>query len=247
VTVAPARSEDRAHAPLLLLADGDRDLRQLLERELAAAGFRVTQAETGEDALQRARALKPALVVLDGDLPLAATARGGREVLRRLRAARDTAAMGVVLLTAHGDDGERIAALELGADDVVVKPFSLRELELRVEAVYRRVSDHGGGGGGAGEQVQRAGRIEIDPASFVVRVDGARIPTTMTEFRLLKALSDAGGRVCTREELLVRVSPGAQDIRGRVLRTQIRRLRLKLGDAGAQLETVHSVGYRLRR
>jgi two-component system phosphate regulon response regulator PhoB len=246
VTVAPSRSEDRAHAPLLLLADGDRDLRLLLERELVSAGFRVTQAETGEEALARARALQPALVVLDGDLPLAATARGGREVLRRLRAASDTAAMGVVLLTARGDDSERIAALELGADDVIVKPFSLRELQLRAEAVYRRVSDHGSRGG-ASEQVQRAGRIEIDPASFVVRVDGARIATTMTEFRLLKALSDAGGRVCTREELLVRVSPGAQDIRGRVLRTQIRRLRLKLGDAGAQLETVHSVGYRLRR
>jgi two-component system alkaline phosphatase synthesis response regulator PhoP len=238
------RSEDRAHAPLLLLADGDRDLRQLLERELESAGFRVTQAETGEEALERARVLKPVLAVLDRDLPLAAFVGGGSEVLRRLRAARDTAEMGVLLLTARDDDGVRIAALELGADDVMAKPFSLRELELRVEAVYRRVSDHGGG---EDEKVQRAGRIEIDPASFVVRVDGARIATTMTEFRLLKALSDAGGRVCTREELLLRVSPGPQDLRGRVLRTQIRRLRLKLGPAGAQLETVHSVGYRLRQ
>jgi two-component system phosphate regulon response regulator PhoB len=242
--VRPPRSEDPARAPLLLLADGDRDLRLLLERELEAAGFRVTQAGTGEEALERARALKPTLAVLDGELALGETVGRGGEVLRRLRSARDTAAMGVVLLTARDDDGARIAALELGADDVVAKPFSLRELELRVEAVYRRVSDQGGG---ESEKVQRAGRIEIDPASFVVRVDGARVSTTMTEFRLLKALSDAGGRVCTREELLLRVSPGAQEVRGRVLRTQIRRLRLKLGEAGAQLETVHSVGYRLRQ
>ena len=234
--MTPVSREDRAPAPLLLIADADRDLRLLLERELSPRGFRVTQAETGDEALARARALKPVVAVIDRDLPIV----DGNEVLRRLRAGRDTAAMGVVLLAADDSDGTRIAALELGADDVVGKPFSLRELELRVEAVYRRVSDRGE------ERVLRAGRIEIDPAAFLVRVDGVRVATTMTEFRLLKALSDAAGRVCTREELLERASPGPRDPRGRVLRTQIRRLRLKLGAAGAQLETVHSVGYRLR-
>lgn len=229
--------DDGVHAPLLLLADGDRELRLLLAHELAAVGFRVTHAESGDEALLRAQRLHPALLVLARELPIL----DGSEVLRRLRAARDTAQMGVVLLVAPGGEAERIAALELGADDVVAKPFCLRELQLRVSAVHRRVCDRN-----RDAEPPRAGRIELDPDAFVVRVDGARIPLTRSELRLLQALSDAAGRVCTREELLLRLTPGERDLRGRVLRTQIRRLRLKLGAAGTQLETVHSVGYRLR-
>jgi two-component system phosphate regulon response regulator PhoB len=230
---------DPAHAPLILVVDDNRDLRGLLERELGAAGYRVALAATGEEALVRARALEPALVLLDLGLP----DLDGTEVLRQLHAAPATASLGVIFLSGRTGEDERIRAFELGADDYVSKPFSVRELLLRVEAVCRRAREHSR----AAERVQRAGRIEIDPAAYRVRVDGAPVPVTQTEFRLLQALGDAAGRVCTREELLRRLDPDDRPpARGRALRTQMCRIRQKLGSAAAQLETVRSIGYRLR-
>jgi DNA-binding response OmpR family regulator len=176
-------------------------------------------------------------VLLDLNLP----DLDGIEVLRRLKAQPTTARAAVVLLSARTSEQDRIAAFELGADDYVAKPFSLRELLLRVQAVYRRF--HGSGGD---EPVRRAGRIEIDPGAFVVRVDGAPVTVTITEFRLLQALSEAAGRVCARAELEARAGCGPHVPHSRVLQTHLRRLRHKLGDAGAAIETVRAVGYRLR-
>ena len=176
---------------MILVVDDDDDLRRLLDRELQAAGYRVTQSASGAEALERARRHQPTLVLLDLNLPDV----DGIEVLRQLKATPQTARAGVLLLSGRAAERDRIAGFELGADDYVSKPFSLRELLLRVQAVYRRL---GGVDGDGGDGVRRAGRIEIDPGAFVVRVDGAAVGLTITEFRLLQALSEAAGRVCTR-------------------------------------------------
>jgi len=166
----------------------------------------------------------------------------GIEVLRQLKAGPATARAGVMLLSGRAGEHDRIAAFEAGADDYVAKPFSLRELLLRVQAVLRRLSS----GGEAGDGVRRAGRIEIDAGAFVVRVDGAPVALTITEFRLLQALSEAKGRVCARGELEARAGCGPHVPDSRVLQTHVRRLRQKLGEAGGAIETVRGVGYRLR-
>ncbi|HEX8953813.1 MAG TPA: response regulator transcription factor [Polyangia bacterium] len=221
---------------MILVVDDDRDLRSLLARELTAAGHRVAQAGSGAEALERARVHRPSLVLLDLNLP----DMDGAEVLRHLRAAPTTQGAAVMLLTGRNSEADRIAGLELGADDFVAKPFSVRELLLRIAAVERRVhADQDDG-------VRRTGRIEIDRGAFVVRVDGAPVALTITEFRVLEALSERPGRVCTRVELEQRAGGGPHVPNSRVLQTHVRRLRQKLGVAGEQIETVRAVGYRLR-
>jgi DNA-binding response OmpR family regulator len=224
---------------VILVVDDDADLRRLLERELSSAGYRVTTAANGAEAIERARRHQPSLVLLDLNLPDV----DGVEVLRRLKESPTTARAAVLLVSGRCSERDRIAGLELGADDYIGKPFSLRELLLRVQAVHRRT---GGVEHDAIDGVRRAGRIEIDPGAFVVRVDGASVPLTVTEFRLLQALSERGGRVCTRAELEARAGGGPHVPESRVLQTHMRRLRRKLGDAGGQIETVRAVGYRLR-
>ncbi|MGZ3428934.1 MAG: response regulator transcription factor [Polyangia bacterium] len=224
---------------MILVVDDDADLRRLLERELQAAGYRVAQAGSGAEAIERARRHLPTLVLLDMNLP----DLDGVEVLRRLKSSPVTARVAVVLVSGRCSEADRITGLELGADDYIGKPFSLRELMLRVQAVHRRVN---GAEADLIDAVRRAGRIEIDPGAFVVRVDGAAVALTVTEFRLLQALSDRGGRVCTHAELEARAGGGAHVPQSRVLQTHMRRLRRKLGDAGASIETVRAVGYRLR-
>jgi two-component system phosphate regulon response regulator PhoB len=224
---------------VILVVDDDEDLRRLLERELIAAGHRVVQAASGAEALERARRHQPTLLLLDVNLPDI----DGIEVLRRLKDSPTTARAAVLLVSGRAGESDRIAGLELGADDYIAKPFSLRELLLRVQAVCRRLN---GGDGEPADSARRVGRIEIDPGAFVVRVDGAAIPLTVTEFRLLQALSERGGRVCTRAELETRAGGGPHVPDSRVLQTHMRRLRRKLGDAGTQIETVRAVGYRLR-
>ncbi len=221
---------------MILVVDDDADLRRLLDRELEAAGYQVAQSASGAEAIERARRHQPTLVLLDLNLP----DLDGIEVLRQLKAVPSTARAGVVLLSGRASEADRIAAFELGADDYVIKPFSVRELLLRVRAVYRRL------GNGGAHALRRAGRIEIDPGAFVVRVDGAAVGLTITEFRLLQALSEAAGRVCARAELESRAGCGPHVPKSRVLQTHMRRLRHKLGDAGAAVETVRAVGYRLR-
>ncbi len=220
---------------MILVVDDDRDLRLLLARELTAAGHRVAQAGSGAEALERARVHRPSTILLDLNLPDV----DGFDVLRRLRGEPATSRAAVVLLTGRDTETDRITGLSLGADDYVAKPFSVRELLLRIAAVERRVHDE------PPERVRRAGRIEIDPAAFVVRVDGTPVAVTVTEFRLLEALSDHPGRVCTHAELEQRVGGGPHVPNSRVLQTHVRRLRRKLGAAGAQIQTVRAVGYRL--
>jgi DNA-binding response OmpR family regulator len=204
-----------------------------LERE----GFQVSSASSGEEALRQVRHASPDLVLLDLMLP----AMGGLEVCRKLRQDPATVALPIVMLTAKGDEVDRVLGLELGADDYIVKPFSPKELLARVRAVLRRARPAPGAAGIA------IGALAIDPGTRTVTVQGAPLTLTHKEFELLGALADAQGRVLSREFLLDRVwgYSRASEIESRTVDVHVRRLRVKLGPEGRRILTVKSVGYRL--
>jgi two-component system phosphate regulon response regulator PhoB len=233
-------SADLPNRGLVLIVDDERDLRTLLEFNLKQAGWRTAQAETGAEALVRARSLMPNVVVLDLNLPDVS----GMDVCRLLRAEPATRELPILMLTARGAEADRVSGLELGADDYLTKPFSVRELVLRVEAVSRRRQ-----GGGAPPPKQRlvAGRVALDLDAHLCFVDGAELPLTLQEFRLLAYLIQGSGRVRTREELLADVWNASPELETRTVDTHVKRLRDKLGEAGDIIETVRGLGYRVRQ
>jgi len=225
---------------LVLIVDDERDLRTLLDFNLRQAGWATAEASTGAEALARARSLTPQVIVLDLNLPDVS----GTDVCRVLKADPQTAGIPVLMLTARGSEGDRILGLELGADDYVAKPFSVREVVLRVDSVARRrapveVSP--------GDERLRAGTVELDLAAHLVYVEGKELPLTLQEFRLLAYLVQGRGRVRTRDELLSDVWNASPDLETRTVDTHVKRLRDKLGPAGELIETVRGVGYRIRQ
>jgi two-component system phosphate regulon response regulator PhoB len=243
-------SVDR-RAALILIVEDERDLRALLEFNLRLAGYRTAQAATGAEALAQIEIERPDIVLLDLNLPDIS----GTEVCRRLKADPATRDIVIIMLTARGGESDRIAGFELGADDYVVKPFSVRELVLRIDVVCRRfveprrVDAPGSAAPFAAKasgRLRRCGPIELDPEAFLVRVDGAEVRLALLEFRLLCFLMDGGGKVRTREELLKHVWGYPIDRDSRTIETHVKRLRAKLGPAGERIETVRSIGYRLR-
>jgi phosphate regulon transcriptional regulator PhoB len=218
----------------VLVVEDEPDIRNLIVHHLEQDGFRCRAAATGPDALAAVRTAVPDLVVLDLMLP----GMDGLEVCRRLRASAAT--LPIIMLTAKADEVDRIVGLELGADDYVVKPFSPKELVARVRAVLRR----------AGRMdVTRpltAGGVALDPARHHVTVGGAAVALTPKEFELLQTLMEAAGRVLSREHLLNRVwgYARADEIESRTVDVHVRRLRAKLGAAGARIATVKTIGYR---
>jgi two-component system phosphate regulon response regulator PhoB len=225
---------------LVLIVDDERDLRTLLDFNLTQAGWRTAQAETGAEALVRARSLQPSVVVLDLNLPDVS----GMDVCRLLRSDAATRELPILMLTARGAETDRVQGLELGADDYLTKPFSVRELVLRVEAVSRRRQ-----GAAPSPQKQRltAGRVALDLDAHLCFVDGQELPLTLQEFRLLAYLIQGSGRVRTREELLADVWNASPELETRTVDTHVKRLRDKLGDAGEIIETVRGLGYRVRQ
>lgn len=229
------------HGTLVLIVDDEDDLRSVLDYNLRSAGYRTVQAATGSAALQRASAHKPDIILLDLNLP----DLPGTEVCRQLKATAATEAIPIVMLTARGGEQDRVLGFELGAEDYVPKPFSLRELVHRLDVVRRHhalVKPTGG----RGVRALRAGEIELDPDSYDVRVAGREVQLALLEFRLLQHLLEARGLVCAREEILRKVWEYPRDSESRTVETHIKRLRQKLGDAGMHIETVRGVGYRLR-
>jgi two-component system phosphate regulon response regulator PhoB len=224
---------------LVLIVDDERDLRTLLDFNLRQAGWRTAQAETGAEALARARALHPTVIVLDLNLPDVS----GMDVCRLLRADDETRGLPILMLTARSAEEDRVQGLEVGADDYLPKPFSLRELVLRVEAVSRRRtaapirSEH---------KRAEAGRISLDLDAHLCFLDGNELPLTLQEFRLLAYLIQGRGRVRTREELLADVWNASPELETRTVDTHVKRLRDKLGPAGDMIETVRGLGYRIR-
>jgi two-component system phosphate regulon response regulator PhoB len=227
---------------MVLIVDDERDLRTLLEFNLRQAGYTTAQAATGAEALTRARALQPRVVILDLNLPDVS----GTDVCRLLKSDPQTRGIPILMLTARGAEGDRIAGLELGADDYVAKPFSVREVVLRVEAVARRWLAPEAPKQPAA-RVLRAGPVELDIDAHIVRVDGEPLPLTLQEFRLLAYLVEGKGRVRTRDELLADVWNTSPDVETRTVDTHVKRLRDKLGVAGELIETVRGLGYRIRQ
>jgi phosphate regulon transcriptional regulator PhoB len=224
-------------ASRVLIVEDERDIRDLVLFHLKREGFQVSSASSGEEALRQVRHASPDLVLLDLMLP----AMGGLEVCRKLRQDPATVALPIVMLTAKGDEVDRVLGLELGADDYIVKPFSPKELLARVRAVLRRAKPAPGVGALA------IGALAIDQGTRTVTVQGAPLALTHKEFELLGALADAQGRVLSREFLLDRVwgYSRAGEIESRTVDVHVRRLRVKLGPEGRRILTVKSVGYRL--
>ena len=178
------------------------------------------------------------LVILDLMLP----DMSGLEVLKQLKRHEETAFARVIVVSARSEELDRVLAFEFGADDYVTKPFSPRELMLRVKAVLQRAQ---GASDKPGESIG-AGPIEIDTAMHEARVDGRAIQLTLTEFRLLEELVRAGGRVRSRESLLSQVWGYDSEVMSRTVDTHVRRLRSKLGRAAGWLDTVRGIGYRIQ-
>ena len=221
----------------VLIVEDERDIRDLVLFHLQREGYQVSSASSGEEALRQVRHTPPDLVVLDLMLP----AMGGLEVCRTLRQEPSTAALPIVMLTAKGDEVDRVLGLELGADDYIVKPFSPKELLARVRAVLRRAKP------APGAACITIGELAIDQGTRTVTVQKAPLTLTHKEFELLCALADAQGRVLSREFLLDRVwgYSRAGEIESRTVDVHVRRLRVKLGPEGRRILTVKNVGYRL--
>ena len=223
-------------APSVLVVDDDLDTRRLLVVTLNREGFRCRAVASGAAALLEVQAQLPDLIVLDLIMP----EMDGLEVCWRLRADAATAGVPVIMLTARVEETDRVAGLEMGADDYVVKPFSVKELVARMRAVLRRMRP------GLTGQALRAGRLSLDPARHTVEVSGTPVVLTRKEFDLLHTLLEAAGRVLSREHLLRRVwgYTYAGEIASRTVDVHVRRLRAKLGDEGRRITTIKGVGYR---
>src|SRR5687767_3811711 len=225
-------------APSVSVVEDEAALAEVLQFNLERAGFEVRVHHRGDEAWDAIRAHRPDLVLLDLMLP----GMDGLELTRMLKRDESTARIPVVMLTARGEELDRIVGLELGADDYITKPFSPREVVLRIKAVLRRRQPDGP----PGETIESGG-VRLDAAAHRLWVRGEEVPLTATEFRLLKLLLERGGRVQSRAQLLADVWGYAQDVDSRTVDTHIRRLRRKLGPEAERIETVIGVGYRLRR
>ncbi len=229
----PGQNPPGAH---VLVVEDDPSVAEVVGRYLAQEGFMVAEALDGPSALSRATAVRPDLVVLDLSLP----GLDGLEVLRDLRA---TAQMPVVILTARGEESDRVQGLELGADDYVVKPFSPRELVARVRAVLRRAS--GPAAAGVADMLS-SGDLEVDRKARQARLQGRPVALTAREFDLLVFLMTHRGRVCSRNELLEQLW-GTRHGDNATLTVHVRRLREKIEadpSAPERIKTVWGIGYR---
>jgi len=219
----------------ILVVDDEPDVLHLVEHNLLAANYEIITAADGAEALKRARAALPNLIILDLMLP----ELDGLEVCKLLRRDPSTAAIPIIMLTARAAEMDRVLGLELGADDYVTKPFSPRELVLRVKRLLRGDTQPGD----KAERIQ-AGDLVVDILRHQTFVKGQSVELTATEFKLLTTLAQRRGRVQTRDSLLQEVWGYDNIIDTRTVDTHMRRLREKLGQAAKYLGTVRGVGYR---
>jgi len=224
----------------ILVVDDEEDIVELISYNLEKEGFTVRKAYNGEDALKSVRESRPKLIILDLMLP----GIQGLEVSRTIRNSADLADIPIVMLTAKGEEIDKIIGLEMGADDYITKPFSIRELIARVRAVLRR-----------SETIHRAEdsdvftcrNLKIDYTSYTVSIKGEAVDISPTEYRLLKFLSQHPGRVYTRDQLLDRVWGDEAFVEPRTVDVHIRRLRTHIEEDLSQpyfIQTVRGVGYK---
>jgi two-component system phosphate regulon response regulator PhoB len=223
----------------ILLVEDDEDIRQLLTFTFEAAGFDAITRADGQEGLDAATAEMPDVVILDIMLP----SMSGLDICKELKRNADTESIPVIMLTARGEEVDRVVGLELGADDYVVKPFSPRELVLRVRAVLKRNAP--------AEPVAKQASLKIDGLvmdmdAYKVLIDGEEVLLTATEFKLLAELLKNKGRVRTRDQLLNTVWGYEFEGYARTVDTHVRRLRQKIGDYANYIETMRGVGYRFK-
>ncbi len=230
----------QARSAQILVVEDEPDIAALIAYQLAHAGYRVRTAATGSEAITAIETEPPDLILLDLMLPEIS----GTEVLRTLRARRETAHTPVIILTARREEQDRIEGFELGADDYISKPFSPKELVLRVRAVLRRSEP--AESGAAGRRVLRAGPLLVDMGGHRITVDGEEVNLTPKEFELLVCLMERRGRTQSRAALLEAVWDTTAAIETRTVDMHLGRLRAKLGPAGDYIETVRGFGYRFR-
>jgi two-component system, OmpR family, phosphate regulon response regulator PhoB len=223
----------------ILVVEDERDIAALIAYHLTKEGYRVRTAEGGQEALASVSAERPDLMLLDLMLP----GFSGYEVLQEMKRRPDAAEVPIVVLTARRDEADRVMGLELGADDYVTKPFSPRELVLRVQAVLRRAQAPAVSAGG---RTLRAGPILVDLNALRVAINGDELDLTPTEYRLLVTLMERRGRVQTRQQLLETAWEIHARIETRTVDMHVQRLRSKLGEHGSLIETVRGFGYRFR-
>jgi two-component system, OmpR family, phosphate regulon response regulator PhoB len=222
----------------LLVIEDEKDLQKVLEYNLRQAGHEVLAATHGQDGLRLARESHPELILLDLMLPGLA----GKDICRLLKDAPETRDIPIIIMTARGEEVDRVLGFELGADDYVVKPFSVRELLLRIQAILRRQQ-----GPGEGATAASFGILRIDREAHRTWVEGREIQLTTLEFKLLLTLFDRRDRVQSRDTLLEDVWHMDTEVTARAVDTHMARLREKLGQAGRYIETVRGAGYRFAR
>ncbi|HTG80468.1 MAG TPA: response regulator transcription factor [Geobacteraceae bacterium] len=221
---------------IILIIEDEKDLAELVAFNLEREGYQPVIALDGPSGLEAAQGNAPDLILLDLMLP----GMPGIDICKVLKGNRQTAKIPIILLTAKGEEIDRVVGFEIGADDYVVKPFSTRELLLRVKAVLRRAQPENSAG-----RVIKAGSIVIDTERHIVTIDASEIIVTTTEFKLLLTLAERLGRLQSRELLLKDVWGYNYSGDTRTVDTHITRLRTKLGEAGGMIKTIRGFGYKM--
>ena len=219
----------------VLIVEDERDLADLLKFNLERSGYRAAAVYDGKSALRSIESEKPDLVILDVMIP----ELSGTEVASRIRTNPATTKLPIVMLTAKADEVDQLVGLAVGADDYITKPFSVKLLLARIEALFRRTDDRP-----AGDKNIRLGGIEVDLDAHQAKVDGTPIHLTLTEFRLLAALVQAAGRVLTRRHLMTKAMGPGVTVTERTIDVHLTAIRKKLGQYGNLIATVRGVGYR---
>ncbi len=222
---------------MILIVEDEADLAELLCYNLEREGYTCRRAEDGAAALGEVRRSRPDLMILDRMLPRVS----GDEVMRRVKDDPRTRTMPIVMLTAKAEEADELAGFALGADDYVTKPFSMKLLLARVEAVLNRVIDDD-----TTHDVLTAGPITLDRDRYEMAVDGTPVSLTSTEFRILEALMAARGRVLSRAQLINTVLGPSVAVTDRTIDVHIAALRKKLGNAASWIQTIRGVGYTFR-
>jgi two-component system phosphate regulon response regulator PhoB len=226
----------------ILVVDDEKDLVNLLRYNLEKEGFEVDCAYNGSSVQANVQASMPDLIILDLMLP----DRSGYDICRDLKADAATRGIPIIMLTARSSEYNRVTGFECGVEDYVIKPFSPRELMLRVKAILARTAEQRTRVEGDSKQMV-LGRLSISPEEYRVLVDAQEVSLTHTEFKILMALAAQPNRVKTREQLLLEVwQDEAETVLDRTVDAQVKRLRAKLGQARDMVETVRGLGYRLR-
>jgi two-component system phosphate regulon response regulator PhoB/two-component system alkaline phosphatase synthesis response regulator PhoP len=221
--------------PVIAALDDEADILELLRVNLQKAGYRFEGFQEADDLYRYLAREKPSLILLDLMLP----DTDGLEVCRQIRKSDELAQVPIIMLTARGDESDKVVGLELGADDYMTKPFSVKELVARIHAVLRRP-----GGGEAARRIS-VGTLVIDLDKFEVTAEGAKVELTATEFKILQLLASRKGRVFSRDQILDFLWGNEKAVVDRTVDVHIRNLREKLGAAASLIKNIRGVGYKL--